>query len=112
MARIIAVASASSFVPGKRKKLFTGDRRIAVVNDAGTLHAVDDTCTHVGGSLSEGSCEDGVITCPWHGAQFRLCDGEGLGPPAYRALTVYAVVVNNGLVEVTVSDAADDTEAD
>ena len=104
MARVITVADANSFGPGKRKKVFAGARRIAVVNDAGTLHAVDDTCTHVGGSLSEGSCENGVITCPWHGGQFRLTDGEGLAPPAYRTLTVYPVRVNNGVVEVTVDD--------
>ena len=112
MPRIITVADAENFGPGKRKKVFVGDGRIAVVNDAGTIHAVDDTCTHVGGSLSEGSCENGVITCPWHGAQFRLRDGEGLGPPAYRALTVYPVAVNNGVVAVTVSDAADSADAD
>ena len=107
MRQIIAVADAESFGPGKRKKVFAGDRRIAVVNEAGTLYAVDDTCTHVGGSLSEGSCENGIITYSWHGAEFRLCDGEGHGQPAYRGLTVYPVVVNDGVVEVTVSDVTD-----
>ena len=104
MARVIAVSRSDKFGPGKRKKVFAGDRRIAVVNDGGILYAVDDTCTHVGGSLSEGSCADGVITCPWHGAQFRLIDGQGLGPPAYRALTVYSVAVNAGVVEITIND--------
>ena len=104
MARLYRVADAESFGPGKRKKVFAGERRIAVFNDAGTVCAVDDTCTHVGGSLSEGSCENGVVTCPWHGAQFRLSDGQGLGPPAYRPVTVYPIRIANGAIEVEVAD--------
>jgi hypothetical protein len=31
-----------------------GARRIALFNIEGTYHAIDDTCTHRGGPLSEG----------------------------------------------------------
>jgi nitrite reductase/ring-hydroxylating ferredoxin subunit len=68
------------------------------------LRAVDDSCTHVGGSLSDGFCEDGVVTCPWHGARFRLCDGAGLGSLAYRKLRTYPVRITNGFVEVEIDD--------
>ena len=84
MPRVVTVARAESFGPGARKKVFAGDRRIAVFNDGGTLHAVDDTCTHSGGSLSEGPCENGIVTCAWHGAQFRLSDGNALAMPNVR----------------------------
>ena len=104
MRRIVAVAKVESLGPGRCKKVFARDRRIAVFNDRGALHAVDDSCTHVGGSLSEGLCEDGIVTCPWHGAQFRLADGQGLGPPAYRGLTVYPVRITSGIVEVEIAD--------
>ena len=66
------------------------------------LRAVDDTCTHVGGSLSDGPCDGGVVTCPLHGARFRLSDGQGLGPPAYRRLETYPVTVVDGLIRVAV----------
>lgn len=104
MPRTVTVARAESFGPGARKKVFAGDRRIAVFNDGGALHAVDDACTHSGGSLSEGPCENGVVTCAWHGGRFRLSDGKGLGPPAYRGLTVYPVAVADGVVVVTIED--------
>jgi len=104
MGRCFTVAKAEKFTSGKCKKIFAGDRRIAVFNDGGTLHAIDDSCTHVGGSLSEGSCENGIVTCPWHGAQFRLSDGQGLGPPAYRRVTVYPIQITNGVIEVEVVD--------
>ena len=104
MGRIVTVADAESFGPGKCKKVYAGDLRIAVFNHGGTLHAIDDTCTHVGGSLSEGLCEDGIVTCPWHGAQFRLSDGQGLGPPANRGVTVYPIRVTKGVIEVEIVD--------
>lgn len=104
MAREVTVARAESFGPGARKKVFARDRRIAVFNDAGNLHAVDDACTHSGGSLFEGPCENGIVTCPWHGGQFRLSDGKGLAPPAYRGLTVYPVSVADGVVVVRIDD--------
>ena len=75
-------------------------------NDGGTLLAVDDTCTHSGGSLSEGPCEDGIVTCPWHGGRFRLSDGIGLGPPAYRRLETYRVSLQDGIIAVTIEDEA------
>ena len=105
VARVTTVAPAERFGSGSRKKVFARDRRVAVFNDGGALHAVDDACTHAGGSLADGLCEDGVVTCGWHGAQFRLCDGKGLGPPAYRGLTVYPVAVVDGVVVVTIDDA-------
>ena len=81
MSRRIRAGKEVTVGPGRAKRVYVGDRRIAVFNDRETLHAVDDVCTHVGGPLSEGLCEDGVVTCPWHGARFRLRDGQGLGPP-------------------------------
>jgi nitrite reductase/ring-hydroxylating ferredoxin subunit len=37
----------------------------------GQYSAVDKRCTHRGGLLSEGTMEDGPITCPWHYRQFN-----------------------------------------
>ena len=95
--------------PGRAKRVYVGDRRIAVFNDRGTLHAVDDMCTHVGGPLSEGLCEDGVVTCPWHGARFRLRDGQGLpSPPVYRRLQTYPVDVVDGVIMIEVDIEGDE----
>ena len=58
------------------------DRRIALFNVGGTCHAIDDTCTHRGGPLSEGTIDGVVVTCPWHGARFCVRDGQAQGPPA------------------------------
>ena len=44
------------------------------------------------------------MTCPWHGARFRLRDGQGLGPPAYRRLQTYPVAVVDGIITIEVND--------
>ena len=82
--------------------MYVRDRRIAIFNDDGVLRAVDDTCTHVGGSLSEGLCEGGVVTCPWHSAQFRLRDGHCLGSSPFRRLEVYPLRVEDGVIELEI----------
>lgn len=107
MSRRVRVGKEVTVGPGRAKRAYVGDRRIAVFNDSGTLHAVDDLCTHVGGSLSEGLCEDGVVICPWHGARFRLSDGQELGPPAYRRLHTYPVDVVDGVIMIEVDMEVD-----
>ena len=82
--------------------MYVRDRRIAIFNDDGVLRAVDDTCTHVGGSLSEGPCEGGVVTCPWHSAQFRLRDGRCLASSPFRRLQVYPLRVEDGVIELEI----------
>ena len=104
MSNYVKVEDSESFLPGKVKCVFAGDRRIAVFNDGGALRAIDNVCTHVGGPLSEGPCEDGIVTCPWHGAQFRLSDGQVLRAPAGRSVQTYSTRVTDGVIEVGVEE--------
>ena len=47
---------------------------------------------------------DGIVTCPWHGAQFNVKDGQVRRSPAQRPRSVsfYPVRITNGAVEVEV----------
>jgi len=58
-----------------------GDR-VAVFRDGAKIYAVDNACRHQNGPLGEGCIKDGVITCPWHGWQYRPQDG--VSPPPYE----------------------------
>jgi len=104
MAQFVHVGSADSVKPGGSKLVMAVGRRIALFNDGGTVYALDDTCTHVGGPLSEGLCEGGVVTCPWHGAQFRIRDGLVMGPPARRNVQCYPVRVVGGELEIEIEN--------
>jgi len=39
------------------------------------VFAIDNTCPHAGGNLSEGWVEDGCAVCPWHNWAFDLRSG-------------------------------------
>jgi nitrite reductase/ring-hydroxylating ferredoxin subunit/uncharacterized membrane protein len=64
------------------------------------IYALAATCSHAGGPLDEGTCQDGAVTCPWHGSTFRLEDGSVANGPAVYAQPTFAVRVRNGQVEL------------
>jgi len=73
---------------------------ILLVRMNGTIHALTETCPHLGGPLSEGKLDDEGITCPWHGSRFCLADGDVLrGPTTYPA-RLFDVRVRNSQIEV------------
>ena len=54
-----------------------GSLTIGVYNCAGTLHAIEDRCSHDDGPLCEGDWEPEacVVVCPRHGSRFDLESG-------------------------------------
>ncbi len=53
MAAYVKVANADDLQPGQAKLVNAGDQQVALFNVGGTCYAIDDTCTHRGGPLSE-----------------------------------------------------------
>lgn len=93
MSEAIKVAQTRDVPPGTAIGVDVGGTRIALFNVAGTFYAIDDTCTHAGGPLSEGEFSEAKVTCPWHGASFDLLTGRALNPPASRDVKFYKVQV-------------------
>ena len=91
MGKLQKVAERSAVAPGKPLCVQVDGRSIAIFDVGGTLHAVDDECTHAGGNLSEGEVDECVVTCPWHGARFDLSTGAALSGPARNAVKSYPV---------------------
>jgi len=73
---------------------------VAVFNVGGRYFAIEDVCTHDGGTLAEGEVDGFEIECPRHGARFDLRTGKVTAPPAYEDITTYAVRIHDGRVEV------------
>src|SRR5215831_4226704 len=78
----VKVARTNEVTPGQAKMVEVEGKKIALFNVDGSLYAIDDTCTHRGGPLSEGVLEGKQVTCPWHGATYDVTTGGVLGPPA------------------------------
>ena len=64
-----------------------------------TVQCFRNACSHLGVPIDSGECDDGVLTCPYHGFQFELATGNCLTAPAVP-LQPYPVRVNNGQVFV------------
>ena len=69
-----------------------------VKDDAGSVHAIGDTCTHGDISLAEGFVEDGAVECWAHGSMFSLTTGKPLSLPAYEPVPVFVVDLVDGAV--------------
>ena len=65
-----------------------------------SIFALRDTCSHLGGPLSEGRLEGNGIVCPWHGSKFCLEDGKVLNGPAVFPERCFDVRVRDGKIEV------------
>ena len=102
MAAYVKVAHEADLPPGQAMAVTVGETRLALFSVDGAVVAIDDTCTHRGGSLAEGELKDGIVTCPWHGAQFNVKNGQVLRPPALRSVSSYPVRITDGAIEVEV----------
>ena len=96
------VAVVQEIPAGQAKKVKVGDKEVALFNVNGTFFAIDNTCTHRGGPLSEGELNGQEVICPWHGARFDLATGAHLSPPAPRDVTAYKVQVVGNDVQIEI----------
>ena len=102
----VTVARTDELAPGEGMAIAVdrgdGDGRvgIAVFNADGEFHAIENRCTHVGGSLGNGRLSGTTVTCPLHGAKFDVATGDVLRSPADEAVRTYDVEVVDGEVRI------------
>lgn len=73
---------------------------ILLIRRAGEIFAIAETCSHLGGPLSEGRLDGDVIQCPWHGSRFSIRDGCVVGGPAVHPQPCLELRVLDGQIEV------------
>jgi nitrite reductase/ring-hydroxylating ferredoxin subunit len=100
MAGFVKAAKSDEIAPGQGKMVELNGKKIAIFNVGGAFYAIDDTCTHRGGPLSQGEVSGTTVTCPWHRAQYDLKTGGVLGPPAPQGVVGYKVVVEGDDVRI------------
>ena len=70
-----------SLPEGRVQTVTAGHQGICLTHFEGKFSALDNKCPHQGGPLGEGSIENGMLRCPWHGWGFNPC--TGLPPGGY-----------------------------
>ncbi len=71
-----------------------GGERIAVFKYDGKISAISNVCQHQNGPLGEGHIIDGLVTCPWHGFNYRPEDGASPAPFKEKVPTFHVKVIN------------------
>ena len=73
---------------------------ILLVKHGDQIHALTETCPHLGGPLSEGKIVGDAIECPWHGSQLALDSGRVVNGPTTFPARCFDVRVRAGYIEV------------
>ena len=100
MSQLHTVAQTKDLPPGCAIAVDVDGHRVALFNIQGKCYAIDDTCPHSGGPLSEGDVDGTEVECPWHGACFNLTDGSVLNPPAEEPVKSYPVHVDGDEIKI------------
>ncbi len=103
MAEFRTVCRLDQLKEGEGRAVSVGGKVIAVFRCGGEVSAIDDTCPHMGASLSDGHVADGIVVCPWHAWRFRLNDGAWADNPRI-SIGSYPARVEGDEVQVAVEE--------
>ena len=103
---------------GRVKTVTAAHKGICLTHYKGKFSALDNRCPHQGGPLGEGSIENGLLRCPWHGWDFDPCTGMPPGgyddgidtfPIKEEGDAIYVGMEEEQLHQTTVSDIMAET---
>lgn len=102
-----------TLLEGRVMTVTAGHKGVCLTHYEGKYTALSNKCPHQGGPLGEGSIENGMLRCPWHGWDFHPC--TGLPPGGYddgidkfelkiEGEEVFVAIEEEGEHESTISD--------
>ena len=102
----VAVAKTGELPAGGMKSVELNGEPVALINNGGDILAIGNECTHALANLSDGYLDgdSGVVECPLHGACFNIKTGAAETPPAYEAVPVYQVKVEDDNILIASSE--------
>lgn len=96
------VLAAEELPEGRVATVAAGQKSVALVHYDGQFSALDNHCPHQGGPLGEGSIENGLLRCPWHG--FDYCPLDGKSPGFDDEAITYPLEIRDGDIYVGVTE--------
>ncbi|HTE20710.1 MAG TPA: Rieske 2Fe-2S domain-containing protein [Armatimonadota bacterium] len=98
--QFVAVLPDEELAEGQPRRADAKGTPVFLLRREGRIHALVDTCSHLGGPLSEGEIRDCSVVCPWHGSRFSLEDGRVLDGPSTYKQPCLETRVREGQIEV------------
>ncbi len=110
--RWLKVLDPDQLADGRVMSVTCGHRTLCMTRHEGRYGALDNACPHQGGPLGDGSIENGLLRCPWHGWDYDPITGKAPGfddgvetfPVEERKDGVYVELSADPPHEATVSD--------
>ncbi len=96
----VSVLREAELLDGVPKRVMYRDSPILLLRRGSEIFALAETCSHLGGPLSEGKLVDNTIQCPWHGSRFALDSGKVVDGPAVHPQPCLESRVREGQIEV------------
>lgn len=72
------IATASEISTTKALKVKANGQSLIMAKVGDRACAIANKCPHLGLPLSSGKLEDGIVTCPFHGAKFDISTGKNV----------------------------------
>lgn len=98
--KFIAVLAESELAENTPLRVKAEGTPVLLVRQGGNIYAVAETCSHLGGPLSQGKLEGETVICPWHGSRFALSDGAVVDGPSTHPQPCFETRVRDGQIEV------------
>jgi len=96
----ISVCAADELPQGSQHVFALDDISVIIINLNGDYYAIEDCCTHDGGTLSDGEIDGEEIICPRHFASFSIKTGEVITPPAYEAIHTFPLRMHEKMIQI------------
>ncbi len=113
----LKVLDPEELAEGRVKSVTCEHRTLCLTRHDGEFGALDNRCPHQGGPLGEGTIENGLLRCPWHGWDYDPLTGKAPGfddgvetfPVEVRDDGVYVAFPEEEAHETTVTDVIAET---
>jgi len=98
----VKVISTNELPSGSMKGANAGGKPVLIANLEGKYYAIGNVCTHMRCTLTDGTLNGEVVTCPCHGSRFNVKNGSAVGGPAKKPEPAYQVKAEGDQILVSV----------
>ena len=92
-------AKVDDIKPGQVRVVTVKEKEVALFNVNGKFFAISNLCRHEGGPLCDGDLDGTVVTCPLHGWEYDITNGENHTEPEFTVKS-YEVTVEGSDIKI------------
>ncbi len=100
----IEVASTKDVPASGRLSVEVDEHYLIIIRVDDEYYCIDDVCTHDGGTFDDGELNGYCISCPRHGAEFDIRNGNAVTMPATEPTGSHEVRVDGEKILVRIVD--------